>query len=439
MAPKFQIDSSEDGISPVGPASERNLHLLKSLLEIEEGTKLGLKIGADHKNFFAESETSKSPNEPKSWFINGNGRIYPLSELSREQADAINKRYLEIKKDIEILSQDLINSKIEDKRKRGLILKNALSIPDKASSLYAGDFNYDDTKEKLSPVLINWGYVKLKVPTEDNIRITTSGEGEPKLPLILDPPDDTPTITSIPDGKYRHFLNFVLLNKYPWILWLLVTFLIIIILSFLIPACGLRNFDQFNGCSLSEKIKSTDSSTEELIDNIQRYENELLYLENQCKIPTPLEKVEIQETFEDQNSESDTVADRLAAENADIGDLNFTMIWDNSSDLDLKVTCPKGEEISYKTKTKDINQCGTLDVDANFREVRTDPVEHILINQPSNGSYMVEVFVRPNVNFSGSAVDFELKIYTNSSTEVLLGKTKIDVPWSYTFEYGDTK
>lgn len=437
MAPKIQIDSSGDGISPVGHASERNLHLIKSLLEVEEGTKLGLNIGADHKNFFAESETSKNPKEPKSWFINGHGRIYPLSELSREQAHAINKRYLEITKDIEKLSQDLINSKTEDKRKRGLILKNALSIPDKASSLYAGEFGNDNTQKKMSPIIINWGYVKLKAPAEDNIRITTTGEGKTKPPPILDLPDDIPI--TIHEGKHRHFLNFVLLNKYPWILWLLVTLLIVIILSFLIPACGLRNFDQFNGCSLQEKIKSTGSSTKELIDNIQRYEDELLYLENQCKVPIPLEKVEIQETLEDQNSGSDTVADRLAAENADMGDLNFTMIWDDRSDLDLKVTCPKGEEISYQTKTKDINQCGTLDVDANFKKVRTDPVEHIVINRPSNGSYMVEVSVRPNVNFAGSVVDFELKIYTNAATEMLAGQTKISAPWTYTFEYGDTK
>jgi len=75
------------------------------------------------------------------------------------------------------------------------------------------------------------------------------------------------------------------------------------------------------------------------------------------------------------------------------GDVQVTLIWNTTDDLDLWVTGPSGEKIYYQDKNS--NDGGELDVDANAgcNSVTNQPVENIFwptANAP-RGQYLIEV------------------------------------------------
>lgn len=70
-----------------------------------------------------------------------------------------------------------------------------------------------------------------------------------------------------------------------------------------------------------------------------------------------------------------------------IGKFNFTLVWYDPNDLDLYVTCPCGNDISFRNRR--CSGCGGyLDKDA-MNELK--PVEHIFFDSPRPGSYKFKV------------------------------------------------
>ena len=95
--------------------------------------------------------------------------------------------------------------------------------------------------------------------------------------------------------------------------------------------------------------------------------------------------------------------------------------------------CPGGDEISYSKK---ITSCGQLDVDANAgKQKMPNPIEHILINKPRVGLYKVQVSLYNNKNVIGDDVSFQIEIYSEDHSKSLQGTARLDLPWSYSFNY----
>ena len=86
------------------------------------------------------------------------------------------------------------------------------------------------------------------------------------------------------------------------------------------------------------------------------------------------------------------MARRLREAGAGVGDIAFSLMWDNvpnvkSNDLDLHVTCPSGEVIKYSHKN---SACGgVLDVDR--REGAPEPIENVVWGSAPPGKYIVHV------------------------------------------------
>ena len=84
--------------------------------------------------------------------------------------------------------------------------------------------------------------------------------------------------------------------------------------------------------------------------------------------------------------------DRLDREGGQSGEVQITLIWNNSNDLDLHVICPSREEINFNHKRSQCN--GSLDVDMNAsgRQSR-EPVENVFWpdGKAPNGQYRVFV------------------------------------------------
>lgn len=101
---------------------------------------------------------------------------------------------------------------------------------------------------------------------------------------------------------------------------------------------------------------------------------------------------------------SNELDDRISNEGSDYGALTFSLIWNTTDDLDLLVRQPNGNDICYlKTKKqnkiggqvyrKDETTNGELDIDYNAPGtlLSNSPVEHIIIQDPGLGKYIVRV------------------------------------------------
>jgi hypothetical protein len=73
--------------------------------------------------------------------------------------------------------------------------------------------------------------------------------------------------------------------------------------------------------------------------------------------------------------------------------LRITLMWDNTNDLDLYVTVPNGETISYVNKESSCG--GMLDIDMNVDGASGEPVENVVwaSSLPRQGRYKVRVNV----------------------------------------------
>lgn len=89
------------------------------------------------------------------------------------------------------------------------------------------------------------------------------------------------------------------------------------------------------------------------------------------------------------NSDFSDFHDRLTREGAQTGQVQVSLIWDNTNDLDLSVICPSGERISFDNK---LSKCGgQLDVDMNESPTSVQPVENVFwpVGLAPKGEYKV--------------------------------------------------
>ena len=131
-------------------------------------------------------------------------------------------------------------------------------------------------------------------------------------------------------------------------------------------------------------------------------------------------------------SESDTTGGfggdfdgRLARAGGKSGDVQISLIWDTSDDLDLHCIDPNGEEIYFSDKRS--SSGGELDVDMNAGETySTEPVENIYWprGRAPAGSYKVYVTFY-NRNSSTRVISYKVAINYKGTVEKHQGQARI--------------
>ena len=111
---------------------------------------------------------------------------------------------------------------------------------------------------------------------------------------------------------------------------------------------------------------------------------------------------------------------RLQAANAQTGDVQISLMWNNRNDLDLHVVDPGGEQISYLRRRS--KSGGELDVDANRAggQLTEQPVENIYWRAEGAPLGNYKVFVNHYANHGApDPTDFIIAILVGGAASIV--------------------
>ena len=106
------------------------------------------------------------------------------------------------------------------------------------------------------------------------------------------------------------------------------------------------------------------------------------------------------------------------------GDIQVTLRWTTTDDVDLAVTGPDGQAISWEN-TGPSPSGGTLDRDDNASclAMTQSPIENIFwpTGQAPEGSYSIEVNLFQRCSVSSEPISFEVRLLVQGTEETLTG------------------
>jgi hypothetical protein len=113
------------------------------------------------------------------------------------------------------------------------------------------------------------------------------------------------------------------------------------------------------------------------------------------------------------------------------GDVQVTLRWDTADDLDLFVTDPAGDTVSYLIPF--IASGGLLDVDANagcFGNLSRTPVENIFwpVGQSPTGDFVVSVNIFARCSGNSNPIPFTLSVLVKGEVIQFNGTLSDDTP-----------
>lgn len=117
----------------------------------------------------------------------------------------------------------------------------------------------------------------------------------------------------------------------------------------------------------------------------------------------------------------DAIAKRVQRAGGRSGEIQFSLAWDNRSDLDLHILTPDGEHIWYRRPRS--GSGGFLDVDMNVQGESTEPVENVQWSGrslPDGGRYRVGVHLYKDRN-RGKATSFQLRVKIGDDVKLTAG------------------
>jgi hypothetical protein len=167
-----------------------------------------------------------------------------------------------------------------------------------------------------------------------------------------------------------------------------------------------------NSASMTESIDEAKRFVRREFSNIYRDNNDFII----TKIP-PLDE-NTQRILSDFNI-------RLSRENAQAGQMQISLKWDNLNDLDLHLIEPDGNKIYYRNKTS--RGGGILDIDMNAGVYKSnEPVENIYFprNIPKGKYQIVVDFYNKHTNIQNNK--FSVLLALNGSNYIFTGFSNVE-------------
>ncbi len=112
------------------------------------------------------------------------------------------------------------------------------------------------------------------------------------------------------------------------------------------------------------------------------------------------------------------------------GDIQVTLRWTTTDDVDLAVSDPSGDVLAYYNRA--VASRGQLDVDANAgcSEQNTSPIENVFwpAGQAPQGQYSIEVNLFTRCGSSADPIPFNLTVLVQGTTRTIQGTVSDQQP-----------
>lgn len=465
---------SIEGLRPLGSPAQRSFELVHSTLRAM--------LDDQHADLFAEPVAARHGNQTD-WYANFAGTAQRASDLPESDRSALYAVLDTRLSAIRALAEGLARKKGSDEQRLAEVLQNACAFPDDASV-----FAVRGQDGALHPVITNWAWTRDQQPL---VRGVLAGQAL-RPAAVLGGAAGTAGVTGAVDtgriggtaGADRSAIGGVdtdptrrsgLSGFSQWLIlagWLLLALLIAAILWLMVAPCGLRPEALGNYCPppASNAAAMSDQAQANLEADLAALERRFLLEQSQCtrdgeaqRIETYRAEKEAAEAGAKQleaeqraaqealtipdapgntaeaatEAEAQELEERVTENKAKQGELAFSLAWNSSDDIDLKVKCPSGKIVSYQTKTRLV--CGgKLDIDANsYGKIVERPIENIFFDSPPPGRY--DVIVRLHNGRSGQPQDFSLRVKpADGPARVVSGRVSRGQPdWSWSVVIGE--
>lgn len=423
------------GLRPLGSAAQRSWDLVSGTVRA--------RLGDDHAALFAEP-VATAQGDRIDWYAPRQGTALALSDLEPADRDAVQADLAAKVEAIRLEAARLSDGADPEAQRLGEALANALEVPDEGAvhAIRSADGT-------LHPVLVNWAWVKGDAQAVRGVLSGMARRPVPAAAALAAPgaalPGATPAASALPPSAASGPVA-----AGPWWLlilagWLLLALMLATILWLTIAPCGLSPLVTSRFCPATAVALAHDPGPDRAVleDRLADLERRIAQSEAAClpvapaaapalpdPVPVPAPEPEPAAPPPARDAEVDR---RLQDSGAQTGELAVTLVWDGTDDLDLAVTCPGGQTISYVNTSA----CGgELDVDANVGRTRNDPVENVFFTAAAPGDYQVRVTLYSN-RTRVAARDFTLYVrQPGRADQVLRGQVSTGRPWRQTITIG---
>ena len=373
----FLVTTSTEGLQPLGSTPQRSFELVS-------GT-LNARLGPEHAALFGDPVATEH-GDRIDWHAPVKGTVTALPDLPKPEQAALRDQLGALIGDIRAEAETLADENTPDARRLSEALLNAIEVPDE-TMIYA----VRDASGGLHPVLVHWAWVRNE---QAAVRGVLTGMVPRPKPLV-------------PNVAADNVENRRLTSLWWWLIllgWLLLAALFGAILYLLIAPCGV-NRGGLVFCPANQPGAPDIFAQERVLqDEIDGLRHDLALMDRGCRasIPvlsvvpvTPATPPEPPTQQDDTKTEADRdeVGRKISKRGAQQGALNFVLEWASTDDIDLFVTCPTGQTVSFSNRS----DCGgTYDLDANVAasSAVSDPVENIVFENAAPGLYKVRAHLR---------------------------------------------
>jgi hypothetical protein len=403
--------TSQEGLHAVGTSGQTANSAYDQLSRY-----LAQQLSAEHARLLAEPNLNPSRGLID-WYSEAEGPARAFAELDEAARRGADDRLARLVNDVLAEGDELAKSKDGGKRLLGQMLKLAVEVPSEDYIYAVGD----------QPVLVCWGNLRdVANPPTGLLRKMAYRPPPPPPPVPPSRPAVAPaTVVAVAVRAW---------SPVPLLLWLLFSLLVATIFYMLLAACAM-NLPSFArgimaplmvNCGLAATVDDDGELAAEsakqavLRDELRRRQLEVARAQSACQVPEI--RTEIIGDPADPDSEFD---ERLERAGARSGAVTVTLMWDSNADLDLYVTCPGGEVISYGNG----QACqGELDVDMNHGPNHSKrPVENVVWPEAApGGTYQISVR-RPSAREDDSQpTPYRVRVSMNGETTIHEGEVSSD-------------
>lgn len=408
---RFIASTTLSAMRSTGSAAERSLERLGAIMAREFPQGIGFELA---------EPVPRQDGSGIDWYTDHEEKLVRLADLPPETAAHYRSRLNQSIQAVRTAAATLEARGEAAGRTTAAALRTAVTFPGEGNVWIAGP----SADESGTIILTAWGY-----ETHDTVERGRTGEIVGSVRERLPPGVRENAGAGVLPATDRARWRPVALT----LLWLVPLVLAGLTGWLLLPACGLRlpfgsiAFGTGVGafCVLEQPVDIVDQNkvrTRELMAEVAVLQEQARRHMSSCR-PEPMREVEASPEQEpirsDIADEAEERVDRETPDDATVGEMEVTLIWNGKADLDLFAFCPDGQRVP-----REGSHCGGRHrVDMNFQNKHSnEPVENVIWQAaPPPGRYEISVALFGRNGDADPQIDFNVVVKKGDETRTYPG------------------